>query len=117
MVTAEAALVLPVLVLLLSVGIGALSAVTAQLRCVDAAREAARALARGEPVGSASELARAAAPDGATVGVAYGANRIVVTVRARTPIAGGLLPDVSVEGVAVAVPEPGTVASAAARSP
>lgn len=117
MVTAETAMVLPVLVVLLSVGIGALSAVTAQLRCVDAAREAARAAARGESTGTATELARIAAPEGAEISVVAGADRIVVTVRAKVPIAGGLLPAVTVEGVAVAIPEPGIATVSRARSP
>ncbi|MDP9241529.1 MAG: pilus assembly protein, partial [Actinomycetota bacterium] len=47
-VTAELATALPVLVFLLAVALGAVGAVTAQLRCVDAAREGARAAARGE---------------------------------------------------------------------
>ncbi len=45
-VTAELAVALPALVLLLLAGLTAVQAVTVQLRCVDAAREAARAAAR-----------------------------------------------------------------------
>lgn len=117
-VTAEAALVLPVLVLLLTVAVGTVAAVTAQLRCVDAAREGARAAARGESSAIAVELAERAAPDRAQVTVDIGTDRIVVTVTAQVPIGGGLLPAVTVTGVAVALPEPtGSDTSPVGRSP
>lgn len=109
MVTAEAALVLPVLVVLLTVGLGAVTAVTAQLRCVDAAREAARAASRGEPTSTATGLAMQAAPAGASVVIDATSDRITVTVRAEVPLAAGLLPAVAVEGTAVALPEPTAV--------
>lgn len=105
-VTAEAAVVLPVLVLLLSVGVGTVGAVAAQLRCIDAAREVARAVARGEPEAAAIALGVPAAPDGAGIEVGGGPDLVVVTVTAHVSIAGGFLPSVEVQGEAVAVPEP-----------
>ena len=45
--TAETAVVLPALTVILALVLWAVAAVTAQLACVDAARMAARALARG----------------------------------------------------------------------
>src|SRR5206468_10387938 len=48
MVTAETAVVLPVLLLVLAGAVAAVTVVGVQLRCVDAAREGARAAARGE---------------------------------------------------------------------
>ena len=48
MVTAETAVVLPVLLLVLAGAVAAVVVVGAQLRCVDAAREGARAAARGD---------------------------------------------------------------------
>jgi Flp pilus assembly protein TadG len=45
MVTAETAVVLPVLLLVLAGAVAAVTVVGAQLRCVDAAREGARAAA------------------------------------------------------------------------
>ena len=48
MVTAETAVVLPVLLLVLAGAVAAMISVGAQLRCVDAAREGARAAARGD---------------------------------------------------------------------
>ena len=52
MVTAETAVVLPVLLLVLAGAVAAMIVVGAQLRCVDAAREGARAAARGDPIGA-----------------------------------------------------------------
>ena len=83
MVTAEAALVLPVLVLVLAAAVGALVVVGAQLRCIDAAREAVRAAARGEEHAAVVAVAAGAAPDGATVEVTASAEAVAVTVRAR----------------------------------
>jgi TadE-like protein len=48
-VTAETALALPTVMLLLAVLLGAAHVALDQLRCVDAARAAARLAARGEP--------------------------------------------------------------------
>ena len=80
MVTAEAALVLPVLVLVSIAGVAAVQVSQAQLRCADAAREAGRAVARGEP-GAAARLAQLAA--GRPVAVQTGSDGpdTVVTVR------------------------------------
>jgi Flp pilus assembly protein TadG len=65
--TAELAVALPVLVVLLVAALTAVSAVTTQMRCVDAAREAVRAAARGDAAGAT--LGRNVAPQGATVTV------------------------------------------------
>ena len=56
MVTAETAVVLPVLLLVLAGAVAAVTVVGAQLRCVDAAREGARAAARGEDVATVRAL-------------------------------------------------------------
>ena len=50
-VTAEAALALPAVVLVLATVVGVGRVVTAQIQCVDGARAAARLAARGEPAG------------------------------------------------------------------
>jgi Flp pilus assembly protein TadG len=57
-VTAETAVVLPALVLLLAVLLGAASAGTTQLRLEEAARAGAREAARGEPAGSVESTVR-----------------------------------------------------------
>lgn len=87
-----------VLVLCLS----GLTAVSMQVRCVDAAREAARLAARGDD-GSASDAARSIAPDGAAVRLRRDGELIVATVTARS----ALLPGITVAAEAVAAAEPG----------
>jgi len=103
-ITAELAVALPVVVLLLLAGLAAVNAVATKLRCVDAAREAARAEARGEPGAAAGQRA---APDGATVSIEVGDGTVRATVRTVTHPLGGRLPGLTVEGYAVAAREPG----------
>lgn len=99
---------LPVLVLLLAVALSAVAAVTAQLRCVDAAREGARAAARGESPARVATLAGQVAPAGARVQVsAAGPDLVAVTVTSRVPLVGRLLSPVSVRARSVALLEPG----------
>lgn len=80
MASVEVALALPVVVTLLAVCVGAVSLGVDRVRCVDAARLAARALARGDDSGTALALARTAAPPGAAVAVSSSADRVTVTV-------------------------------------
>ena len=60
--TAEFAIVLPVLVLLLALGAGLLGAGGARVRLEDAAADAARVLARGEGESAASGIVARAVP-------------------------------------------------------
>ncbi|GAA1902758.1 TadE family type IV pilus minor pilin [Lapillicoccus jejuensis] len=83
MVTAELAVALPAVVLVLAVLLGALSVGADQVRCVDASSAAARSLARGEPTGRAVGLARSLGPHGAAVAPAVGADLVTVRVSAR----------------------------------
>jgi hypothetical protein len=108
-VTAEAAVALPALVLVIAAAVGAVTVVTAQLRCLDAAREAARAAARDEPAEVVHDLAVRAAPAGSSAQVAAGPQEVTVTVRATVHLLGGLLPEVTVTGRAVGLPEPDPV--------
>ncbi|MCW2777555.1 MAG: TadE family protein [Frankiales bacterium] len=108
MVTAEAAVVLPVLVLVLAVAVWVLACVTAQLRCVDAAREGARRAARGDLSSEVQAAARTAAPRGAGVTVQERGDEVVVVVSAQVaPFGGALrrLGAVDVEGRATALRE------------
>ncbi len=73
--TAELAVALPSLVLVLAVALGAVHLGLDQVRCVDAARLGARALARGEPEGAVLREVGAAAPPGARVSVTRGDRR------------------------------------------
>lgn len=106
-VTVEAAIALSALVAVLALSLSGIAAVADQVRCTDAAREAARLLARGEPE-LAGEAVDRIAPAGASWSVATGSGGITVTVRAE-PV-GGLLPGVSLRADAFAVPEPGVAA-------
>lgn len=108
--TAETAVVLPALALVLLLCLWSLAAVGAQLGCVDAARVAARAVARGDQEATAVALARQAAPRGATVSVARAGQRVVVDVRARARLPGpfgGRGPGIGLHVRAVAQAEDG----------
>jgi Flp pilus assembly protein TadG len=110
-VTAETALALPALVFVLALALWAVHVVSAQLRCVDAARDAARAVARGDVVATARSLAARAAPAGAEVSIAVGSDSVYVVVRARLPGAVPALPGWTVTARAAAELEP-TMATA-----
>jgi Flp pilus assembly protein TadG len=108
MVTAETAVVLPVLLLVLAGAVAAVTVVGAQLRCVDAAREGARAAARGEDTSVVTALAGDAAPDGAATRVALDEATVTVTVTAEVAPLGPVPLRVPVSASAVAWREPGT---------
>jgi hypothetical protein len=101
-VTAESAVVLPVLVAFTTALVWGLLVVAAQIQCVDAARMGARAAARQDPAGSVTELARATAPRGARVTVDREGDRVRVVVVAKPPVLHGLPFDVREEAVAQA---------------
>ncbi|MEU3190098.1 TadE family type IV pilus minor pilin [Streptomyces sp. NPDC006992] len=82
--TAEAAVVIPALVLLVAGLLWGLMAAVARIQCVDAARAGARAAARGEPEDGVRQAARAAAPPGARVKTVREGELVRVAVRART---------------------------------
>src|SRR3954447_18647209 len=106
MVTAETAAVLPVLALLLAFGLWAVSAGGQQVRCADAAREAARSAARGDTAAHVQSTAERLAPRGATVSVDWSGNLVTVSVRAGVAPMGRWLPTIAVTGRAVAAREP-----------
>ena len=100
MVTAELAVALPALVLVLVAGLYGVALVTAQLRCVDAAAVAARLAARGEPAQLVQATALGAAPAAARLEVARSATVVTATVVVRVDAPGlsRLLPGVTVTG-------------------
>ena len=107
-VTAETAMVLPLLVALTIALAWLLTLGIAQVRVVDAARETGRALARDESEGVAIGLGRQAAPEGARIEVSHSANEVVVVVTSTVHGPGGLLsglPAVDVRARAVAARE------------
>lgn len=100
-------MVLPLL-LAATIGLVWLLAVgAAQVRAVDAARETARALARGDDAGAAVARGERVAPPGGRVSVHSEGDEIRVTVVARVRGPGGLfdLPAAQVSAEAVAVTE------------
>ena len=107
MVTAETAVVLPVLLLVLAGAVAAVVVVGAQLRCVDAAREGVRAAARGEPPAAVAEIVRRAAPDGAAADVTRTGDEVRVTIVVEVAPLGPVPLRVPVTAEAVARLEPG----------
>lgn len=83
--TAELAVALPALVLVLAVALAAVDLGVAGVRCVDAARAAARQLARGEPAATAVDEALRVAPPGSRVTTSISGGRVVVEVTGPLP--------------------------------
>ncbi len=106
-VTAETAAVLPALMVVLAAALWAIQAVTAQLQCVDAARAAVRAAARGEPSDEVRDLVRAATGQEAHVTISRDPEQteIEISVDVRPPW-GPVLPAVRVTASATAATEP-----------
>jgi Flp pilus assembly protein TadG len=67
MVTAEMAMTIPSLVVVVAMAVAGVMAMTDEMRCADAAATAARLAARGEPIDVVRETALKAAPSGATL--------------------------------------------------
>jgi Flp pilus assembly protein TadG len=108
-VTAETAVLLPALAMLLVLLLSTARVVGDQLAAQDAARVAARAAARGESAGAVEQLARQVAPPGASIAVAGPADLVRVRVALEVrPFGGALawLPAITVTGSAVAAREP-----------
>lgn len=110
-VTAELALALPTLIAVTIGLVWLLSVGVAQVRTVDAAREAARAVARGDDAATAVSLGERVAPHGVTVRVEATGDRVIARASGRVAGPGGLLgflpgADVSAEAVAVTEAEP-----------
>jgi Flp pilus assembly protein TadG len=98
----EAALAIATLVVVLVLCLAGITAVSMQIRCVDAAREAARLVARGDER-SAIDTARRIAPAGAVVQVRRDGDFVVATVTAHSK----LLPTLGIGANAVSAAEPG----------
>ncbi len=88
MVTAETAVVLPVLLLITFAMAWMVALGVAQVRCLDAAREAVRVAARGDGLAAARAVAERVAPGGAQIGLTPGDGlvRAVVTLRTEPPL-------------------------------
>ncbi|MFE9464479.1 TadE family type IV pilus minor pilin [Streptomyces virginiae] len=101
-VTAEAALVIPALVLFAAMLVWALMAAAGQIRCVDAARAGARAASRSEPAEVAVAAAREAAPPRARVELERVGDLWRVRVAAPVPGPGGIPLRLGAQAVALA---------------
>ncbi|MEU6295054.1 TadE family type IV pilus minor pilin [Streptomyces erythrochromogenes] len=101
-VTAEAALVIPALVLFAASLVWALMAAAGQIRCVDAARAGARAASRSEPAEVAVAAAREAAPPGAQVELERVGDLWRVRVAAPAPGPAGIPLRLGAQAVALA---------------
>jgi hypothetical protein len=120
MVTAEVAVALPALVALLALALGALAVGVAQLRCVDAAREGARAAARGESGDQVQAAIRAAAPPGAGISVTVGPRLVRVAVSTAVKPVGpfaAAVGAVHITATAAAVPETAATAGSTGSRP
>lgn len=109
-VTAELALGIPLLLALTVALVWMLAVGTAQVRVIDASREAARVVARGDSADAAEAVALRIAPDGARVRISTTDGQVSVTTSARVAAPGGLLaalPGVTVSDEAVATAEEG----------
>ncbi len=107
MVTAETAVVLPVLVLFTLASVAAIMVAQARVRCADLAREAARAASRGSPAAPTGPVQISVSRQGESVSASA-----VLTLR---PVS--WLPSVTVTEVATAAAEPDGTGSNGAVPP
>ncbi|EON31109.1 hypothetical protein GTC6_19291 [Gordonia terrae C-6] len=100
MVTVEAAYAVAAIVVMVLIAVGAIAAVTTQIRCTDAAREVARLSAAGDA--AAREAAQQLAGDDARVSISASDEHVVVEVRSDV----AMLPGLTISARAVAAKEP-----------
>jgi Flp pilus assembly protein TadG len=108
-VTAEAAVVIPILLSLVLGSAWLVALAATKVRVVDAAREVARAVARGDAEPAAVGRGRRVAPDGTRFTIRTAGGQVVVDASVGLPGPGGLfafLPALTVESEAVAAEEP-----------
>ncbi|MGI9156293.1 MAG: TadE family type IV pilus minor pilin [Marmoricola sp.] len=106
--TAETAVVLPIMLVLVLGLVWVVSLAATQVRVVDAARETARAAARDDTTAQAVELGRRVAPASSRITVADEGSSVAVDVTTEVHAPGGLLgflPGVTVSSRAVAAKE------------
>ncbi len=105
-VTAELAVALPAVLLVLVLVVMVAGAGLTQARCVDAARVGARVAALGESAQAAAAAARRVAGPAARVTVSGDAQWVTVAVDAAVPLAGWDVGPLRAHGSAVAWVEP-----------
>ncbi len=82
MATAELAMVIPAMLLVLAMALTGLALAADQVRCVDAARAAARATSRGDDPAEVRQIAEDLTPSGTSVAISTGSDTALVTVTA-----------------------------------
>jgi Flp pilus assembly protein TadG len=110
-ITAETAVVLPSLLLVVMILLGVTRLIGSQLAVEDAARLAARAAARGDSLDVVVRAARSVAPPGTAVSVVRGGGLVTVEVTADVHPAGAagrFVPQITVAARAVAADEAAT---------
>ncbi|RNL83291.1 TadE family type IV pilus minor pilin [Halostreptopolyspora alba] len=105
-VTAETAVALPSLALVLGIALAAVQAAAAHLACVDAARVGARALARGDSEATVRSSVSAVAPERAETELSDEAGFARVVVRAPVALGPGIGTPFEVTGKATIPMEP-----------
>ena len=100
--TVEAALVLAVLAVVVASCLAGIGCVLAQMRCADAAREAARLAGRGDSTAAAAAV-RIIAPPGAVLSLSVDGDLVTATVGVGA--VSGLLPGVTIRASARAANE------------
>ena len=111
-VTAETALALPSLLMVFAALLLMVYGAGSQLRCADAAWEAARLAARGVPPELAEAQVKRWAPIGAAVSVAPDQGAIRATVSVHIGFGGARLPVLGLSGTASVSCETGQICSA-----
>jgi len=106
-VTAEFAVIMPVIAVVVSLVIGVAAVGTTSVRTEEAARLAARSLARGDSEAEARRIARDIAGRHAVVGILHGDRLIRVTVASPAPGPIGEWGGIVLTGQAETGPEPG----------
>jgi hypothetical protein len=91
MVTAETAVVLPIVAAFVLALLWLISAAIAEVRLVDASRDAARALARGEDAATVAAQVSASAPDGTQTSITHDGTDVTVEVSVVAEPPGWLL--------------------------
>jgi Flp pilus assembly protein TadG len=104
MVTAELAVCLPVLVLLLAVALGAVSVASARIQVADVAREAARLAARSDTAGVAALEGREVPR--IHIAITRTTTQVTAVATAEVGVLGNALPAVTVTATSVAALEP-----------
>ncbi len=107
MVTAELAVAMPAVVMVLAVSLFAFTLASDELRCIDAARAAARAAARGDPSSEVLSVARRMAPAGSQVSIGIGSNTVSVRVAAPPRFSSVLIESAHPAATATAARETG----------